>query len=461
MDTKKKRPFGWADRIGYAFGDFGNDFTFILSSMFLMKFYTDIMGVSAAIVGIMMMVARFVDAITDVTMGQIADRSPETAKGKFAPWLRRMCGPVAVASFLMYAIWLKNMPMTVKVIWMFATYLLWGSVCYTGINIPYGSMASAISAEPKDRASLSTWRSIGATLAGTAVGVILPMIVYYRDAAGRTKFNGEKMMIAAAVCSVLAVICYLLCYFLTTERVKIEAVEGKFSFVDLVKTTVANRSMIGIILAAWFLLIAQLTLGSMANYIYPFYFNNAGVISSTNLINTVVTLVLSVFATQLSMKIGRREVGIVSSLIGAAALIVAFVLRTRSVQTWLILYSICYIGLAMFNLIVWAMITDVIDDIEVKRGERRDGAVYSVYSFARKLGQAASSGVTGILLSAIGYTTITATSPSVVNGIYNITCLVPAIGFIGLALMLIFVYPLSKKKVEENARFLADKKQKQ
>lgn len=114
----------------------------------------------------------------------------------------------------------------------------------------------------------------------------------------------------------------------------------------------------------------------------------------------------------------------------------------------------------MFNLIVWAMITDVIDDIEVKRGERRDGAVYSVYSFARKLGQAASSGVTGILLSAIGYTTITATSPSVVNGIYNITCLVPAIGFIGLALMLIFVYPLSKK-VEENARFLADKKQKQ
>ena len=70
-ETKK---FGIADKVGYMFGDFGNDFTFILSSMFLLKFYTDVMGVSAGLVGLMMMAARFVDAITDVTMGQIADR---------------------------------------------------------------------------------------------------------------------------------------------------------------------------------------------------------------------------------------------------------------------------------------------------------------------------------------------------------------------------------------------------
>ena len=117
-ETKK---IGIADKVGYMFGDFGNDFTFILSSMFLLKFYTDVMGVSAGLVGLMMMVARFVDAITDVTMGQIADRSKPTAKGKFAPWLRRMCGPVAVASFLMYASWFQNMPMAFKIGWMFVT----------------------------------------------------------------------------------------------------------------------------------------------------------------------------------------------------------------------------------------------------------------------------------------------------------------------------------------------------
>lgn len=121
----KVRPFGIKDKLGYMFGDFGNDFTFLLSAMFLLKFYTDVMGVSAALVGLMMMAARFVDAITDVTMGQIVDRSRPGKKGKFAPWLRRMCGPVALASFLMYATWFKDMPMGFKIFWMFFTYLLW------------------------------------------------------------------------------------------------------------------------------------------------------------------------------------------------------------------------------------------------------------------------------------------------------------------------------------------------
>ena len=109
--NKKVKPFGMADKIGYMFGDFGNDFTFILSSSFLLKFYTDVMGVDATIVGLMMMVSRIVDAFTDVAMGQICDRSKGTEKGKFLPWIRRVCGPVALASFLMYATWFQDMPM--------------------------------------------------------------------------------------------------------------------------------------------------------------------------------------------------------------------------------------------------------------------------------------------------------------------------------------------------------------
>ena len=135
------------DKIGYMFGDFGNDFTFILSTMFLMKFYTDIMGISGGLVRRNDDVGTFLDAFTDVAMGRIADRSRPRAKGKFLPWIRRMSGPVAVASFLMYASWFQDMPMGFKIFWMFFTYLLWGSVFYTSINIPYGSMASAISGD--------------------------------------------------------------------------------------------------------------------------------------------------------------------------------------------------------------------------------------------------------------------------------------------------------------------------
>jgi len=162
--------FGMKDKLGYMFGDFGNDFTFILSSTFMMKFYTDVMGLSAGVVGMLMMAARFVDAFSDVTMGQIVDRSKPTKDGKFRPWIKRMCGPVAIASFLIFQAGFADMSYGFKVAWMVITYLLWGSVFYTAINIPYGSMASAISAEPNDRASLSTWRTIGSTLASLVIG---------------------------------------------------------------------------------------------------------------------------------------------------------------------------------------------------------------------------------------------------------------------------------------------------
>ena len=116
------QPFGMKDKLGYMFGDFGNDFTFILSSMLMMKFYTDVMGIPGGVVGILMMAARFVDAVTDVTMGQIVDRSKPTKDGKFRPWIKRMCGPVAIASFLIYQSAFANMAYGFKVFWMFFTY---------------------------------------------------------------------------------------------------------------------------------------------------------------------------------------------------------------------------------------------------------------------------------------------------------------------------------------------------
>ena len=109
------KKFGMVDKVGYAFGDLANNLTFVISAVFLLKFYTDVMGISAGLVGLMMMFGKIVDAFTDITMGQIVDRSRPTAKGKFAPWLRRMCGPIAVATVLLFPVWFKNMPMGFKI----------------------------------------------------------------------------------------------------------------------------------------------------------------------------------------------------------------------------------------------------------------------------------------------------------------------------------------------------------
>lgn len=444
------RPFGFKDKIGYMFGDFGNDFTFILSSSFMLKFYTDVMGIHAAVVGVLMMAARFVDAFTDVAMGQIVDRSKPTKDGKFKPWLRRMCGPVAISSFLVFQSGFANMPYLFKVVWMIVTYILWGSIFYTSINIPYGSMASAISADVKDRASLSTWRSIGSTLAGLVIGVGTPLFAY-ETVNGNTILSGNRMTIIAGVFSVMAVICYMLCFKLATERVEVPQNNTKFNFGDLMKSLVTNRSLIGIIAAAILLLLVMLTMQGMNAYLFPNFYGNVAAQSVAALAGSLVMLVVCApLATKLSAKYGKKELAIGSCLFGAVVYLICWVLKPENPYTYVVFYVVANIGVGFFNMVIWAMITDVIDDAEVKNGVREDGTIYSVYSFARKIGQALSSGMIGALLSVIGYSAATAFNPEVVNGIFNMTCIIPAIGFVGIALVLMFLYPLSKNRVEAN-----------
>lgn len=444
------RPFGFKDKIGYMFGDFGNDFTFILSSSFMLKFYTDVMGIHAAVVGVLMMAARFVDAFTDVAMGQIVDRSKPTKDGKFKPWLRRMCGPVAISSFLVFQSGFANMPYLFKVVWMIVTYILWGSIFYTSINIPYGSMASAISADAKDRASLSTWRSIGSTLAGLVIGVGTPLFAY-ETVNGNTILSGNRMTIIAGVFSVMAVICYMLCFKLATERVEVPQNNTKFNFGDLMKSLVTNRSLIGIIAATILLLLVMLTMQGMNAYLFPNFYGNVAAQSVAALAGSLVMLVVCApLATKLSAKYGKKELAIGSCLFGAVVYLICWVLKPENPYTYVVFYVVANIGVGFFNMVIWAMITDVIDDAEVKNGVREDGTIYSVYSFARKIGQALSSGMIGALLSVIGYSAATAFNPEVVNGIFNMTCIIPAIGFVGIALVLMFLYPLSKNRVEAN-----------
>lgn len=445
------RPFNIKDKIGYLFGDFGNDFTFILSSSFLLKFYTDVMGVSAGIVGVIMMIARFVDGFTDITMGRICDKSKVTKNGKFKPWILRMCIPVALASFLIYQSSLRDMPMLFKIVWLTITYILWGSFFYTSINIPYGSMASAISRESDDRQSLSTYRTMGSTLAGVIIGAGVPLLAY-DTIGGNTILNGSKFTAIAGVFSILAIISYIICYFLVTERVvPNENTERKRSTIpELFASAFKNRALISIIAASIVMLLAQLTLQSISNYIYPNYYNNATAQSISTLVMLVSMILSAIVAKPLARKYGKAEISIVSNLSAAAISVLLFFIRPENVWVYITLNSISWIGLGIFSMVSWALITDVIDYSELKNGVREDGTIYALYSFARKLGQAASAGLTGLLLTIIGYSQDNAFSSSVLEGIFNISTLVPAIGFFLLALILWVWYPLHKKKVEEN-----------
>lgn len=453
MKNSSVKSFGIKDKLGYMLGDVGNDFTFLLSSGFLLKFYTDVMGVKGSVVGVIMMIARFVDAFTDVGMGRICDRSKITKAGKFKPWILRMCGPVAIMSFLMYQSTLADASMTVKIVYLSITYILWGSVFYTSVNIPYGSMASAISENPDDRQSLSTFRTMGGTVAGAVVTAGIPLIVYDNN----SMLDGKKFTIVAGVCSVLAIASYLGCYFMVTERVNVQpdaqALKNN-SIGVMFKNAFKNRALISIIAASIVMLLAQLTLQSMSNYVYPNFYKEPTAITAGTGVMGVAMVIAAVTAKPLAKKFGKAEIGAVASIFGGVISVIAYFVRPDNVWIFVIMQSFCWLGLGMYQMIGWALITDVIDYSEIKNGIREDGSVYALYSFARKLGQAASAGLTGVLLDLVGYTQETQMDTEVVNGIFDITTLVPAIGFILLGIVLLVWYPLHKKQVNENVELL-------
>ena len=456
------RPFGFRDKIGYMFGDFGNDFSFIFASSYLMVFYTKVLGLSGYVVGLLFLGARIVDAFTDVTMGRIVDHMKPAKDGRFRPWIRWMAVPVAVASTIMYLYFVKDWVYWAKLTYVIITYLLWSSFCYTAINIPYGSMVSVISPDVEGRASLSTFRSVGASLAGLVIGVLVPLIIYETDMEGNQIVKPVSFTVTAIIFGAFSIICYGLCYFLCRERVFFDKKEGqKDSVWDMLKGLGKNRPLLALVCAALMLLLASLLGQAMNNYLFLDYFKNAKAMSVVNVLSVAGTLLLAPFISKIVMRFGKKEAGALGMLAAGVLYLLLFFLRLKNIPVFMVLLFLATVGTGLFNLIIWAFITDIIDYQEVATGKREDGSVYAVYSCARKVGQALAGGVGGFVLTAIGYVSeAPAQTEAVAGRIYTVATLVPGLCYLAVFLIIQFAYPLNKKEVEKNAAALQMQREK-
>lgn len=450
---KQDKPFGIKDKLGYLFGDFGNDFMFIFANMYFMIFYTKVLGVSAAMVGTCFLVARCIDAFTDIAIGRIIDKSKPTKHGKFRSWIMRVAGPVALMNFLMYQHSLANASMTIKIGVMFATYILWGSIFYTAINIPYGSMSSVMTGDTKERASLSTWRTLGASFAGIIIGALTPQLIYSADAAGNQIIDPQRFTVVVGVFSIAAFICYMLCFILTTERIKPEIKENQqsLSLIDTFKSLTTNKAMISMVVVSIVLIFSTLMGQTVNTYLCIDYFNNVNALSTLSVISLPIYLVVGALAAKLADKFGKKEVSMIGLMIAGGIFLVAYFMHIKNAYTFIAIYAAATLGTCIFSMLSWAFITDIIDYNELKTGERNDATIYGVYSFTRKLGQAVAGAVTGYALTLIGYDSLAATQvESVKTGIYALSTLFPAACYILAGLLLMITYPLTKKVVQEN-----------
>lgn len=451
LNGGKVMPFGIKDKIGYALGDFGTTMMMGVLASFQSIFYTNVLGIDPALVGVILTFTTIVGAFTDVTAGRLVDKSKLGKKGRFHPWVHVMKWPLAITILMCMCPFVAGIPMGGRVAYLFAA-----AFCYAAMlsayNMPYGSMAATLSADPDDRTTLSVFRNIGSAFGAGGVGFVLPLIVYTTDAQGNKVLQGNTLFICTIVCCVIAMVLMELMYRLTTERVIVDK-QDNVPVKDLLHSLFHNRALLTFLLAEVVIVCATSIISFMTSYMYTSVFNNTQALSIALLFNYATTLLLAPVARKATKRFGKKEAVSTMLLCAAAIYLVIYFLHLSNPWVYLLLTFLATLCFSAFNVMVWAFMGDVVDYHQYISGQREDGTVFSVNMFGRKVAQSLMGIVTGTLLAAVGYKATTSgntvQSQQVLDGLYMSATLLPGILLALGALILIFLYPLGKKKTDE------------
>lgn len=449
------------EKVGYGFGDMASSMFWKLFGSYLMIFYTDVFGLPAAVVGTMFLVTRIWDSAFDPIVGAIADRT-HSRWGKFRPYLLYLSVPFAVIGILTFMTPdLSNMG---KVVYAYITYSLMMMV-YSAINVPYASLLGVMSAEPKDRNILSTYRMTFAYI-GSFIALLLfmPMVNYFSQ--GYDEQYGWVMSVV-----VIAIMCALLfygCFAWTKERVK-PIKQQQSSLKDDLTDLLNNRPW-------WILLgagVAALVFNSIRDGATVYYFKYfvieedyatasflgiSFVMSGLYLaVGQAANIIGVILAAPVSNRIGKKATYMGAMIIATVFSILFYWLEKDDIAmifVFQILISVC--AGSIFPLL-WSMYADCADYSELKTGNRATGLIFSSSSMSQKIGWAIGSAITGWLLAYFGFQANVIQSEETIRGIRLFLSFLPAIGTV-LSVIFISMYPLSEKKMEEITKNLEQKR---
>ncbi len=456
--VKKEHPnkIGVREGIGYMLGDGGNLFLLTYVSSYLKVFYTDVLKIPTAKVANLFLFTRLWDAINDPMWGAIVAKKRPTKDGKYRPYLKWLAIPLALSQILCF-IDVSSYTTNPLLLLVFAyiTYIAFGML-YTGMNVPFGSLASVITDDPDGRTLLSTFRTIGSGVGGAAPALLAPFLIYTTvtaaDGSTYDVADGPGMFKFALVMGVLSIIFYFACFGMTKERVPSEA-EPKVNMKQIYSGMLKSKPFV-VLAITGILISGQLQFNSLNQYLYKNYFCDTS-LSVMGTIAQYAPLVLMLpFSGKIVKKFGKKEICGVTSFVAAAAAVATFFIKPAPDQAWLFLAMQFVIGFgySFVSITNWAIVADVIDYQLYKTGIKNESAVYAVYTFCRKLGQTAADYGGLVLLGKVGYEAETMANAGFVDGIsegiLTVCTLIPAVTYTLVFILYKFFYPLTKEKLE-------------
>lgn len=406
------------EKVAYGLGDTASNIVFQTVMLFLAFFYTDIFGISPAVVGTMFIVVRVLDAITDPLMGGLADRT-NTKWGKFRPYLLWLAVPFGLISVLAFTT--PDLGEDGKVYYAYATYALL-MMAYTAINIPYSALGGVLTADPKQRVSVQSYRFVFGMLGGLIVtAATLPLVQFFGKG---DKALGYQLTIAAM--SALGVILFLLCFAGTKERIAPPPQQKTSLFKDLSLMWVNDQWRV-LCVAAFFLLIGMVMRSTLAIYYVKYYLLREDLVTAFVTLGMIGNIVGCALAQPLSKRVCKVKAYIALQIIAAVLCAAAYFVGQAQVVAAFVLYVLWCFFLQMATPLLWAKMADTVDYGHWKTGIRITGMVYSSVVFFIKLGLALGGAVASWLLAYYGYQADTAQTPDTLHGILLSFTVFPAV----------------------------------
>ncbi|MER0484700.1 glycoside-pentoside-hexuronide (GPH):cation symporter [Streptomyces sp. Edi2] len=424
--------------IGYGAGDFANNLAFSMASMFLLLYYTDVVGISATTAGTLFLVVRAWDGIGDVIAGRIVDRT-STRWGKYRPYLLFASLPLMLLLVALFSV-PGGLSEGGALVYAYISYALF-SFAYGLVNIPYGSLSTAMTQDPDERSKLSSARVLATNLV-----ILLLAVVVSRQIATADDLQQSLTIITLGLVGI-GMALYVFTFSTAKEQVQRDV--EKVSLRQAWDTVKQNKPLLRLGLSSVLFLCGMFALETTAIYYARYVLDDAGLYVVLVAVQVVGMLLATLVIPTTVTKIGKRTSYIAGGTITVLGGIITAVAPGSVPAIAIVGFGIMGIGIGAINTLIWALVADTVEYGEWKTGVRAEGATYSVLSLSRKFGQAVGAAAAAYIIGLGGYESGAATqSDGALTAIRIATGAVPALVILP-AIAVMVTYPLTEKKFRQ------------
>jgi len=446
VNTNLKLSF--KEKVGYSLGDTASHFVWDMVGFWLLFFYTDVYGISAAAAGTIMLVARFWDMAIDPIIGVVSDRT-NTRWGKFRPYILFGAIPYAILAILTFTT--PNFGELGKILYAGATYVLL-MTAYAAINLPYSALGAVMTDDTYERAGLNTYRFI-AGFSGQFIvtGLALTLAEFFGHGNKAQGFQYTVFMFA-----VLSLIFFFITFQTTKERVKPPKAQ-KNSLKEDLKNLFANKAwrILAIVGIISFIMFAMQN--AAIAYYFKYYLGRENNVQLFNVLGTVALIVALPLSKPLAKKFGNKNVFIGSSLISGIFFMLIYLPGIKDITTIYVFNIIAKMAYAPAVPLLWTMIADSADYGEWTTGRRATGLYFSAAVFAQKAGWGIGAAIAGWILTLSHFVPNATQNDTAITGIKLLVSVIPGILYMSCALFMIF-YKIDSKTTDQMKKELDAKR---